>query len=215
MMSDLKAFPGLAEFLFESPLYEEVTRPRGNEVKSLSVATVDGYCPECKQEATFRGGMARIVNVQQWEQTPTNRIIEINIYCTRTDSHQIRFIVLFLKHSVQKIGQYPSFATVSQAAIKEYRRFLKEQDEFELKRGMGLAAHGVGIGSFVYIRRIFERLIQRRFDENKATERWSEEKFKRMRMEDRIKLMKKHLPAFLFENRKFYGILSLGIHEFR
>jgi len=214
MMSDLKPFPGLAEFLFESPLYEQVKRPRSiEERKSLSVDTVDGYCPECKRAATFRGRTAKLVSVQQWDQAPTNTALEVNIHCTRIDSHQIRFIALLLEHSVQKIGQYPSFATVSQAAIKEYRRFLEDQDAVELNRGIGLAAHGVGIGSFVYIRRIFERLIQRRFDENKAAEGWSEGKFKKMRMEDRIKLMKKHLPASLFEHRKIYGILSLGIHE--
>jgi hypothetical protein len=34
---------------------------------------------------------------------------------------------------------------------KRYKKFTK---------GLGLAAHGVGIGSFVYLRRIFENLIE-------------------------------------------------------
>jgi hypothetical protein len=57
-----------------------------------------------------------------------------------------------------------------------------------------------------------ERLIKKCFDENKAAEGWTEDQYK-VRMEDRILLMKDHLPEFLVDNRKLYAILSLGVHE--
>ena len=37
----------------------------------------------------------------------------------------------------------------------------------EFTKAIGLAANGVGIGSFVYLRRIFENLVFQAFDEAK------------------------------------------------
>jgi hypothetical protein len=65
----------------------------------------------------------------------------------------------------------------------------------------------------VYIRRIFERQIDNRFAEFKTEENWSAEDFQRLRVAEKIELLKDHLPDFLVKNRKLYGILSLGIHE--
>ena len=114
--------------------------------------------------------------------------------------------------TVQKCGQYPSYADVTEGSLKQYRGALSSQDAYELSRATRLAAHGVGIGSFVYIRRIFERLIQKRFDEFKSEKSWDAEHFKRMSMDERIELLKDHLPDFLVSSRKLYGILSIGIH---
>lgn len=71
----------------------------------------------------------------------------------------------------------------------------------------------LGVGSFVYLRRVFERLITTRFEEFKASEGWSDDQFYAVRMEDKIDLLKDHLPSFLVENRKIYSILSVGVHE--
>jgi hypothetical protein len=92
-------------------------------------------------------------------------------------------------------------------------RFELYLDATEFHKAIGLAAHGVGIGSYVYLRRIFERLIKGRFDEFKETEKWSEEDFLKVRMHERIELLKEHLPEFLVRNKKVYSILSLGVHE--
>jgi hypothetical protein len=81
-----------------------------------------------------------------------------------------------------------------------------------LYKAIGLAAHGEGIGSFVYLRRVFERLIRSRFDQYKAEEGWTDEDFK-LRMDEKIALLKAHLPSFLVEIREIYSIFSKGIHE--
>jgi len=51
---------------------------------------------------------------------------------------------------------------------QKYRLVLRGDNWAELYKAVGLAAHGEGIGSFVYLRRVFERLIRSRFDEFKA-----------------------------------------------
>lgn len=115
--------------------------------------------------------------------------------------------------TVQKIGQWPSLADVAiDEARERYKSVLKGDNWAELYKAIGLAAHGEGIGSFVYLRRVFERLIQSRFDEFKGSEGWKEEDF-RTRMEDKIAILKDHLPASLVDNRQLYAIFSKGIHE--
>ncbi len=71
----------------------------------------------------------------------------------------------------------------------------------------------IGVGSFVYLRRVFERLISSRYKEFKDAEGWKDEEFYSLKMIDKIKLLKDHLPAFLVDNAKVYSILSIGIHE--
>ena len=61
---------------------------------------------------------------------------------------------------MKKIGQYPSVADLSFPELKDYRKVMSKDDDKELKRAIGLHASGIGIGSFVYLRRIFERIRQ-------------------------------------------------------
>jgi hypothetical protein len=41
---------------------------------------------------------------------------------------------------------------------------------------------------------------------------WDEEAYVRVRMDEKIGLLKNHLPDFLFQNRGLYSILSVGVH---
>ena len=69
------------------------------------------------------------------------------------------------------------------------------------------------MGSFVYLWRVFERLITRRFEEFKVEEGWNDAKFVGKRMSEKIELLEHYLPDFLVRNKKVYSILSRGIHE--
>lgn len=90
---------------------------------------------------------------------------------------------------------------------------MTREDSSELHKAIGLAAHGAGVGSFVYMRRVFERLIYSRFDLHKDEMGWDDSDFKKMRMDEKVLFLKDYLPDFLVEHRSIYGILSLGIHE--
>jgi len=116
---------------------------------------------------------------------------------------------------VEKVGQQPSFADIAIDESKSYSKLLDPEDTAEFHKAIGLAAHGVGIGSYVYLRRIFERLITKRFLEYKDVEGWDETAFKTIRMKEKIELLQNHLPEFLVKNAKIYSILSLGIHELK
>ena len=61
--------------------------------------------------------------------------------------------------SIAKVGQYPSIADLHIKQIHRYDKVLNKDKMKELTKAIGLAANGIGIGSFVYLRRIFEHLV--------------------------------------------------------
>jgi hypothetical protein len=134
--------------------------------------------------------------------------------CARNSSHDIKIYLSFsFDNRVQKIGQFPSFADIANDESEQYRSVLTKEDSDELHKAIGLAAHGVGIGSYVYLRRIFERLIWVRFDEFKDAESWKDDDFRMLRMAEKVSFLKGHLPDFLVENSRIYSILSMGVHS--
>lgn len=206
----------LDQFLFEVPLYSPCRL-------QLSLAprlylnrngTVDGRCVQCGREATFNVKLTYPLDRDSFAELRARHAYDIlTICCARNEKHQVRYWFLIKDLIVQKVGQYPSLADIANDEVKAYRNLLTPSLAAEFHKAVGLAAHGVGVGSFVYLRRIFERLIQNRFDELKDTEGWDADAFKRGRMEDKIDTLKDHLPDFLVTNRRIYSILSIGIHE--
>jgi hypothetical protein len=83
----------------------------------------------------------------------------------------------------------------------------------EFSKSIGLAANGIGIGSYVYLRRIFETLIVDAKNMAESDGAITDDDYQKVRVEDRIKLLAEYLPNFLVENKSMYSILSLGIHE--
>lgn len=87
------------------------------------------------------------------------RLMVFKFFCAMDNTHHLDYIVLTYGNKMKKIGQYPSVADLSFPELKEYRKVMTKEDEKELKRAIGLFASGIGVGSFVYLRRIFERII--------------------------------------------------------
>lgn len=220
LMKELPLLQSIEQFLFEVPPYTVYAlNPDLEVVKGLYGRTggthrVDGHCPFCHRPSTFTVRGQGIPSGDPWNHI-TDRFAhdELSITCVRNDSHRIYYYFRIQKMTIEKIGQYPSLATVSNDEVAQYRKHMTNRDAGEFHRAIGLAAHGVGVGSFVYLRRVFERLIYGRFQEFKKQEGWDEAEFFNSRMEDKIALIKDHLPNFLVENRRVYSILSLGIHE--
>ncbi len=220
-MSEMEKYPGVVEFLFNAPLYQTYLMTMQQAVGLFkNEINIDGHCPYCGSTSTFERTSGAVYS------DPSDHYIggglfnhTLVITCARNKHHTIALILFLhrltgetIRLELSKIGQWPSLADIAIDESKTYSRLLSKEDSHELHKAIGLAAHGVGIGSYVYLRRVFEHLIRKRFDEFKGTERWSEDDFKK-RMEDKIELLKKHLPPFLVENQKIYSILSAGVHE--
>jgi hypothetical protein len=140
------------------------------------------------------------------------KYFESKFICSRDKLHELRFITRVSTDGFMKIGQYPALADLHLGDLQKYRKVLGSQYS-ELARGVGLFAHGVGIGAFVYLRRIFERAISEAHTSGMSEPGWDESLYQKARMDERIKLLERHLPSFIVENRSVYSIMSKGIHE--
>ncbi|NOD86339.1 MULTISPECIES: short-chain dehydrogenase [unclassified Ruegeria] len=188
-----------------------------NGTEGLSPARqtrVDGHCPFCKQSATFEIAAATTIpSGDPWSNVFDRRSFDrVDLVCTRA-GHRLLYFFYINGLTITKVGQYPSLADIANDEAATYRDVLDRDDAAELHKAIGLAAHGVGIGSFVYLRRIFERLITKRFLQFKEQEGWNDEDFFKLRMDEKVHFLAGHLPSFLVENKRLYSILSKGIHE--
>lgn len=205
-------------FYFEVPLYQRIQITDQNS-QSFSIlmrynGNVDAYNPNLKENTTYEISPCQ---KEGWNYFSQYGMIEYTrLTCVRTREVIYIFMYYDVESSVfQKIGQFPSIADFHISQIKAYDKVLSKEKLREFTRAIGLAANGVGIGSFVYLRRIFESLIEEAHIKAKTDNGWNEEKFQKERMAEKIELLKSHLPEFLVENKTLYNILSLGIHNLK
>ncbi|MDI3429671.1 hypothetical protein QLG02_04925 [Aeromonas sp. V90_14] len=205
----------VSEFFFDLPIYTPVNFDEGTMDVYRKILDYskreefEGYNPWRKIESTF---------VVQTNLIPYNDNFHghgrIQIKCKRTDEVFVFYVIGDANiPSLMKTGQYPSVADFHMSEIKKYKKLLPNEKLKEFSRAIGLAANGVGIGSFVYLRRIFEHLIAEAYVQCLAENLVTEEQYSRSRMDQKINLLSAHLPVFLVENRSMYSVLSVGIHE--
>lgn len=141
-----------------------------------------------------------------------NRRYILTYRCTRDREHAILFDLIVSDNKIIKIGQFPSVADLVIPEIAKYKSVLGSQYR-EFSKAVGLFAHGIGIGSFVYLRRIIEKLVFDKFDEVADTLSISREDFEHLKFDLKIDTLKDYLPPVLVTNKNIYGIVSKGIHE--
>jgi len=196
------------EFYFETPLYEVV---ESKLVEDIHDGDVDAYSARNGIETTYKI-YSRSVNGQY--ESGFENFYKITLTCKRKNNDVLRFFVYDNDEIIVKLGQLPSLADIQYAELgKKYDKVLPEEDLKNLKKAIGLVAHGAGAGSFVYLRRIFENLIQDTYIKNADAIGLAEAQFKTKRMEDKVETLKNFLPSQLLEMKSIYGILSKGVHE--
>lgn len=205
-------------FYFELPIYTPVSINGPNDEDLYKLLAFNGnlhaYNPSLKENTTYSVRSCLLKGKDMMHDS--GGMDYCILTCVRT---QEKFYVFIFNNignlELQKIGQFPSIADFHISQIKKYDKVLAKDKLKEFTRGIGLAANGVGIGSFVYLRRIFEGLIEEAHLKAKAISDWDEDNYTLQKMSERIELLKDHLPAFLVENKSLYGILSVGIHSLK
>lgn len=176
---------------------------------------ITGYCPRCQKNTIYVRADIPFNEFSASQFLESGGYTEIHLKCIFDDHHQI-VVCLMVDAAVedfQKIGQYPSIASLAKNKFKRYRKILGEQQLKELNTAVGLESHGVGIGAFVYLRRLFENLIAEAHEIQRKLSGWNESDYLKSRMDEKINILKDNLPSKLVEIRSMYGILSKGIHE--
>jgi hypothetical protein len=197
----------MQEFLETQPLYTKTDVVIPTSVSGLFPEVLLLHCGICNNTRPFRYPFSRGSGAGlPPEQVVHARIYHCHFACTGCQNESFSCwvkISLTPETWAQKVGQYPSVADLHSAKIKRYRKVLSPEDYRELNRAVGLAAHGVGIGAFVYLRRIFERLIEEARQIARHDSEWDEALFLRSRMPEKIVLLASHLPSFLVKTNPF------------
>lgn len=204
------------DLYFETPLYEVISISELE--KNAFGGDIDAYSAKNNTETTYSISVDSTDTWGEWSTEEKNHVdvgfFLITLKCKRKDNDVLRFIVFRNREIVMKIGQLPSLADLQFAEIgKKYDKILPTEDLKNLKKAIGLVAHGAGAGSFVYLRRIFEKLILETYTNNASVIKVNEGDFKKQRMMDKVETLKIFLPSQLVEMKGIYSILSKGVHE--
>jgi len=215
-MKILKDFPSPREFFIETPLYHTVNLKGYDVKKAFEIEyfdeTIDSHCIECDRQGVFRGKSSHYMNLHAYQPNYLDDgEFEVVLNCTRNNDHSMHFYFVKRKGLLLKVGQTPSLADLATSDIEKYRKVLGNKYS-EFTRAIGLAANGIGIGSYSYFRRVFYDLIDRAH-ERAGDDLISKEEFQTLKVKDKIKTLKDYLPKVMVKNANIYSILSIGIHE--
>ena len=135
-----------------------------------------------------------------------------------TCDEKLTMIFLYEKNCIAKV--YQSFISdiIKDEDIQQFKKMklLNEDDLKELNNANKCKKLGMNIASFVYMRRIFENMLQRIYEAHQ-----SEVTIKDIDLfvKDKVKLLKPYLPILMNEEVssdkyiKLYKLLSEGIHK--
>lgn len=177
--------------------------------------TIDVYCPSCQRETVFNPAERKI----DWFDDDNKPVIKNGVQyahfrCSRKHCGSNLYFVFQVSGGViTKIGQFPSIADLISPEIKKYGAVLDSYLISDWQRAIGLRAHGIGAGSYVYLRRIIENMVNSAADLAIKDEKLNKEEYSRSRWPEKIKMLSEYLPSYLVENAKVYSVLSKGVHE--
>jgi hypothetical protein len=207
--------PSREELLLKRSLYDLVPEA-GNWPQYMSNLRwgsfqFDAHCNACGRSSTFKS------DYRQYKGSLPDAVkpgfFNRGIVCSRDAQHLYIYEFRLDANGLQKIGQYPSIEDIIGSDLKRYASVIEKEDFRELRRATGLFSHGIGIGAFVYLRRIFERMIYKHRDQQEKTTGAPIVDFAKMRMDEKIGALATALPPALVKNKAVYSILSKGIHE--
>ena len=138
------------DFIFNIPLYQKVTDGVDQIANDLedeysaygSHATFDGYNPIQKKESTYCVYLPLANRQDIWYQRSRFSVFkESNIqFCTLKclrygDKIELCLWIDASDHSITKVGQYPSVATIHIGQIRQYTSVLSKEDLKEFLKG--------------------------------------------------------------------------------
>lgn len=218
-MYNVSNLPDFTDLCFNIPLYRIFDLDEERDSDTLWQyfefrGKYDGFCKECDDRTIYANRSS--INSRHGIRADSffvDRLFSVKFVCERNNWHFCEFYFLIYGRTLQKIGQYPSLADTAIAETARFRKVLSGEQSRELHSALGLAAHDVGIGAFVYLRRVFESLIEQRRQIAIQEGELTQEQFNGLRMGERVELLKNYLPNILVENKSIYTVLSKGIHE--
>jgi len=210
LVVDLLLHKGLYSFI---TIEDEIQNEAERQIREANVGTFDCFCTTCGQVTPFISQSMPVKNSGGGLRHGDGLSRPPSVFALRSVCQRDLTAYLYAFQKVGdrliKIGQLPSMADISFGELKRIDKGLEPGDRKELGTALGLFAHDAAAGAFVYLRRVFERMIHR------AHQRRGEpvEGFDQKRMDEKIEAIKDALPERVVTNRKVFSVLSQGVHE--
>lgn len=198
------------EFVFNLPLYTRVSISENSIIDGLDYNEhMDGYNPIKDADSTY----CVEIGIDDRYGGKKN-ITEVRLKCQRYGNYLSVFVYYdYDNNFIEKVGQYPSLADIHIAQVKQYKKVLGEPYIKDFTRAIGLAANGIGTGSFVYLRRVFEQLVTEIASDVIKSGEIDKTVFESSTMDKKLSLLSSHLPKMVNDNKSLYSVLSAGIHS--
>lgn len=209
-----RVIPKPSEFFLDVPLYKHFEYEEEDYQELLDIKNYEGpldcHCMWCDRDSVFR--TQQVYKGRDKDYALSNGVFSLSLRCSRDKNHKLEFYFIVLGKTIQKIGQFPSLADIKRAGITKYREVLGNQLYNEFSKAIELSNQGIGIGSFVYVKHIFNELLFSTFEES-AIEYIDTASFTKLRTDEKFALLKDRLPSYLVENSYLYSILSKKLHS--
>ncbi len=215
-----KTTPFLKNVLENTPPYKETALkyPFGDILKTLTTSPkLNLFCTTCCEKKTFLSKYATLDDGILYKKlfdgavndATDKAFISLGYKCA--DCEAIYYFTLLLdKERVKKVGQYPSFAELSYHDLEKYKNVMSKY-YIEYKQSLSAYSQKMGVASFVYLRRILEDIVNKKY--NELEEQNPQDKFI-----DRLKAVEKIeeiIPNEISKIKgKIYSVLSKGVHEY-
>ncbi len=219
------------------PLYDRVTLAGDDPNKQIRALRLyrgkhDGYCPGCGKHTTWSTVVGHELEQQAKMEDVSSPIasggfsgrkmahnwqgkFKLQMVCARNAQHYGDFYFDTIDpDTVVKVGQFPSLTDFQLGDLSEFEEGMSTRQRQEFVRATNSAAHGFNVAACVYYRRVFESVLLEARDEYMAQHGltvWKE--FMESRTDERVRLLRDHLPKFMSDHPQLYGVLSLGVHE--
>lgn len=215
-----------ADFLQKEPPYSlyEISREDFWFLSDEFEIKMDAFCDKCGKERVFtcynKEGIKSIrnemvINTSQPMQINTKpydsmeHFVDLKFICSYCDDiHHIPIKVTV--GNVMKYGQYPSYAREKTYEVVKYKNIISKYYT-ELTRAINLYSQKCGIAAFVHLRRIFEYLIDKKYEKYVGSPAGKRFKQKLNEVEKNEQVIPSELNT---EKNMIYKILSKGIHEY-
>lgn len=216
----------LCDLLENKPPYKKIRFDNEWYYKliSLNELSIRSFCESCDTESVFctdlsgtfkeivTGCMAATANVfdaassKKYEYfAGKSFLLSFTLLCAKCKQPHY-YSVLITDGNILKIGQYPSYTSNEVQDVRKYKNLISKYYP-ELTKSINAYSQGMGVGAFVYLRRILEHLVESRFTGDKS---WKfDEKFKAVEAAEQL-IPEELGPAKL----RIYSVLSKGVHEY-
>ena len=196
---------------------DDVSRATEDKLRKGNIGTFDSYCTKCRKETPFivaaipvphTGGGLRHNNALA---QPAS-LFAVRAVCQR-DLTTYLYVFHKMDGRVVKVGQTPSMADISFTELQGMEGSVDPLDRRELGKAIGLFAHDAASGAFVYLRRVFERMIGRAHAMRIEAGGEPIADFDKLRVDEKVSALSDQLPEQAVRNRGVFSVLSAGIHE--